>query len=168
MLIIGSILLLLANAVTLRREKSKIFNRVAVLILLYSGILAYDILYIESLATGIGVFSGLFQPFNYLMSSILIYSPADEHKKEALKVNIKKSGVYKWTNLINGKSYVGSSVNLARRFSMYYSEKVLIKELDKMNSQIYRASPPPLWGGGVRGRLARAPPLENWVFKIWF
>jgi NADH-ubiquinone oxidoreductase chain 2 len=60
MLIIGSILLLLANAVTLRREKSILFNRVAVLILLYSGILAYDSLYIESLDTGIGVFSGLF------------------------------------------------------------------------------------------------------------
>ena len=34
---------------------------------------------------------------------------------------------------------MGSSVDLARRFSMYFSEKVLIKELDKMNSQIYRA-----------------------------
>ena len=60
MLTIGSILLLLANAVTLRREKSILFNRVAFLILLYSGILAYDSLYIESLDTGIGVFSGLF------------------------------------------------------------------------------------------------------------
>jgi NADH-ubiquinone oxidoreductase chain 2 len=60
MLIIGSILLLLANAVTLRREKSIFFNRVAILILLYSGILAYDSLYIGTLATGIGVFSGLF------------------------------------------------------------------------------------------------------------
>ena len=60
MLIIGSILLLLANAVTLRREKSILFNRVAILILLYSGILAYDSLAIGSLDTGIGVFSGLF------------------------------------------------------------------------------------------------------------
>jgi len=60
MLIIGSILLLLANAVTLRRDKSILFNRVAILILLYSGILAYDSLAIGSLDTGIGVFSGLF------------------------------------------------------------------------------------------------------------
>jgi NADH-ubiquinone oxidoreductase chain 2 len=51
---------LLANAVTLRREKSILFNRVAILILLYSGILAYDSLAIGSLDTGIGVFSGLF------------------------------------------------------------------------------------------------------------
>lgn len=34
---------------------------------------------------------------------------------------------------------MGSSVDLARRFSMYFSEKVLIKELGKMNSLIYRA-----------------------------
>ena len=62
MLIIGSILLLLANAVTLRREKSIFFNRVAILILLYSGILAgpFDSLYIGSLDTGIGVFCGVF------------------------------------------------------------------------------------------------------------
>ena len=60
MLIIGSILLLLANAVTLRREKSILFNRVAILILLYSGILGYDSLTIGSLDTGVGVFSGLF------------------------------------------------------------------------------------------------------------
>ena len=52
----------------------------------------------------------------------------------------KKSGVYKWTNLTDGNSYVGSSVDLGRRFSMYYSEKVLIKELKKkINSHIYRA-----------------------------
>ena len=60
MLIIGSILLLLANAVTLRREKSILFNRVAILILLYSGLLVYDSLAIGSLDRGIGVFSGLF------------------------------------------------------------------------------------------------------------
>ena len=60
MLIIGSTLLLLANAVTLRREKSILFNRVAILILLYSGLLGYDSLTIGSLDTGIGVFSGLF------------------------------------------------------------------------------------------------------------
>jgi hypothetical protein len=60
MLIIGSILLLLANAVTLRRENSIFFNQVAILILLYSGILVYDILYNGSLDTGIGVFWGIF------------------------------------------------------------------------------------------------------------
>ena len=81
MLIIGSILLLLANAVTLRREKSILFNRVAILILLYSVILGYDSLYITSLDTGIGVFSGLFHStsithsfdiFIYIIAAIIL------------------------------------------------------------------------------------------------
>ena len=35
--------------------------------------------------------------------------------------NRGKSGVYLWKNLINGKSYVGSSVNLYRRFKSYFN-----------------------------------------------
>jgi|SRR5205807_1453876 len=60
MLFISSTLLLLVNAVTLRRERSILFNRVAVLILLYSGIICYDSLNITSLDTGIGIYGGLF------------------------------------------------------------------------------------------------------------
>jgi len=51
---------LLANAVTLRRENSIFFNRVAILIILCSGILGYDNLHIGSLDTGTGVFCGIF------------------------------------------------------------------------------------------------------------
>ena len=60
MLFVSSTLLLLVNAVTLRRERSILFNRVAVLILLYSGIICYDSLNITSLDTGIGIYGGLF------------------------------------------------------------------------------------------------------------
>jgi NADH-ubiquinone oxidoreductase chain 2 len=72
---------LLANAVTLRREKSRFFNRVAILVLLYSGILGNDNSYIGSLATGVGVFSGLFHSsaithsfdiFIYIISAIIL------------------------------------------------------------------------------------------------
>ncbi|RPB06324.1 hypothetical protein P167DRAFT_461602, partial [Morchella conica CCBAS932] len=52
--------LLLVNAVTLRRERSIFFNRLAILILLYSGIIGYDSLYIKTLDTGIGIYGGLF------------------------------------------------------------------------------------------------------------
>nr|YP_010218577.1 hypothetical protein LK370_mgp246 [Morchella brunnea]UBU98345.1 hypothetical protein [Morchella brunnea] len=44
---VSSTLLLLVNAVTLRRERSIFFNRLAILILLYSGIIGYDSLYIK-------------------------------------------------------------------------------------------------------------------------
>jgi len=64
MLIIGSILLLLANAVALRREKPTLFNRVAILILLYSN-------------TRIGVFSGLFHSTKIIGFLHLVYYKND-------------------------------------------------------------------------------------------
>jgi len=59
MRVIGSILLLLANAVTCRREKRPLFNRVAVLISPILGTLAYDS-YGISLARVTGILSGIF------------------------------------------------------------------------------------------------------------
>ena len=38
------------------------------------------------------------------------------------------SGVYKWTNLINAKLYVGSSINLSKRFLKYYNDNLLAKD----------------------------------------
>lgn len=35
--------------------------------------------------------------------------------------NKNKSGIYLWTNLQNGKSYVGSAVNLSKIYSQYFS-----------------------------------------------
>lgn len=60
MLIFSILFLLLSNAVTLRRDKSILYSRVAIIILLYSSILAMDSLYITYLDTGIGLFGGLF------------------------------------------------------------------------------------------------------------
>ena len=60
MLLLSNLFLLLVNAVTFRRELTIIFNRVAIFILLYSGIMCYDSLFVTYLDTGIGVFNGLF------------------------------------------------------------------------------------------------------------
>ena len=60
MLITSIISLLLSNAVTLRRDKSILFSRVAILVLLYCSQLALNSLYISSLDRGIGLFGGLF------------------------------------------------------------------------------------------------------------
>jgi hypothetical protein len=35
--------------------------------------------------------------------------------------NKNKSGIYRWSNVISGKSYVGSYINLAKRFRDYFS-----------------------------------------------
>ena len=60
MIIFSIIFILLSNAVTLRRDKSILFSRVAIIVLLYSSLLAISGLYINYLDTGIGLYGGLF------------------------------------------------------------------------------------------------------------
>ena len=60
MVIFSILFLLLSNAVTLRRDKSILFSRVAIIVLLYSSLLAMTSLYITTLDTGIGLYGGLF------------------------------------------------------------------------------------------------------------
>jgi NADH-ubiquinone oxidoreductase chain 2 len=64
MLIISIMFLLLSNAVTLRRDKSILFSRVAIIVLLYSALLALNSLYIAYLDRGIGLYGGLFHATN--------------------------------------------------------------------------------------------------------
>lgn len=45
--------------------------------------------------------------------------------------------IYRWTNIQSGKSYIGSAVNLSKRFHMYYSLKRLLS--CKSISLIYQA-----------------------------
>jgi NADH-ubiquinone oxidoreductase chain 2 len=60
MLIFSILFLLLSNAVTLRRDKSILFSRVAIIVLLYSSLLGLASLYITYLDAGIGLYGGLF------------------------------------------------------------------------------------------------------------
>lgn len=60
MITFSIIFLLLSNAVTLRRDKSILYSRVAILVLLYSSLIAYNSLYFSSLENGIGLYGGLF------------------------------------------------------------------------------------------------------------
>jgi len=51
------------------------FNRIAIILLLYSGVLAYNILYIGLVGSGVGVFGGLFQVTTITQSmDIFIYT----------------------------------------------------------------------------------------------
>ena len=49
------------------------------------------------------------------------------------------SGIYLWTNLANGKRYVGSSFNLERRVAEYLNPTRLVRELQRGESIIYQA-----------------------------
>lgn len=55
------------------------------------------------------------------LTPVKSYLNADIDKKSIYDENQKQSGIYCWTNLTNQNCYVGSSSNLSRRFSWYYS-----------------------------------------------
>lgn len=60
MLLTSLILLLLSNAVIIRRDNSILYSRFAILIFLYISILSYDNLFYSFLEKGIGLYGGLF------------------------------------------------------------------------------------------------------------
>jgi len=66
------------------------------------------------------------------------YTNADTLKDIIIQENKEKSGVYRWRHLITGKSYVGSSINLGRRFRDYYNYSFITHEKNK-NMYIYRS-----------------------------
>ena len=67
---------------------------------------------------------------------LIVYTNSLSCKTDILKENKGKTGVYRWVNRINGKTYVGSYVNLSTRFMFYFSENYLTKILITMYSQI--------------------------------
>jgi len=68
--------------------------------------------------------------------SVKVYNNADLQKKQILEENIDKSGIYRWVNFENNKSYIGSGVNLYARLSNYYSDKYLETQLKRGKSAI--------------------------------
>jgi len=60
MLIVSLILILLSNSITLRRDKSILYSRATITILLISALIAYSNLSFTFLYRGIGIYSGLF------------------------------------------------------------------------------------------------------------
>lgn len=55
------------------------------------------------------------------------YDNSDESKIKILNDNKGKSGIYMWTNKVNNKRYIGSSVDLRRRILEYFNLARLIK-----------------------------------------
>ena len=67
------------------------------------------------------------------------YNNADIQKQQICTDNYNKTGIYSWTNVISGKSYVGSSLDLSIRFKNYFNISYLERELKTNNSLIYKA-----------------------------
>ena len=55
------------------------------------------------------------------------YNNMYDFKSIIIKDNKNKSGIYKFTNKLNGNFYIGSSVNLSRRFINYYTLSYISK-----------------------------------------
>jgi group I intron endonuclease len=51
----------------------------------------------------------------------VVYKDALLMKKEIIKENKGKAGIYMWTNKLTGDIYVGQSVDLSKRFRKYFS-----------------------------------------------
>jgi NADH-ubiquinone oxidoreductase chain 2 len=60
MIIFSILFILLSNAVTLRRDKSILYSRVVIIVLLYSSLIALVALFFTYLDRGIGLYGGLF------------------------------------------------------------------------------------------------------------
>jgi hypothetical protein len=82
MLLTSLIFLLLSNSITSRRDKSILYSRVTISILLIATLITYDNLYLLFLAKGIGIFGGLFHitattyifhVFIFLITSVILY-----------------------------------------------------------------------------------------------
>jgi len=73
------------------------------------------------------------------LNSVRFYDNAETQKAVIFKENRGKSGVYRWTNKVNGKSYIGSSANLQRRLSQHYSLKNLKTQLKNGKSILSKA-----------------------------
>ena len=74
-----------------------------------------------------------------LATIVASYENADIQKQQICTHNKNKTGIYRWTHVISGKSYVGSSLDISIRFKNYFNISYLERESKTNNSLIYRA-----------------------------
>jgi len=55
------------------------------------------------------------------INKVIIYEDAFSMKKQIIKDNKDKSGIYKWTNKLTNDIYIGQSINLSKRFIRYFN-----------------------------------------------
>ena len=67
----------------------------------------------------------MFLEFLKKVNPILIFTNPSQEKKNILNSTKDKSGVYVWYNIKNHKFYVGSSIALSNRLSIYYNVNYL-------------------------------------------
>ena len=69
------------------------------------------------------------------LKPVVTYFNCLDDKSRILSDNKNKAAIYRWINKVNGKTYVGSSVDLTTRFYKYYS----LKQLNLRKTAIHSA-----------------------------
>ena len=70
---------------------------------------------------------------------VVVYSNAELQIEQILAENKGKPGIYIWVNKKNGKSYVGSAIDLKDRLKQYYSLNLMRTKIMLGQSAIYTA-----------------------------
>lgn len=98
------------------------------------------------ISRGFSIFPKIFWPIKKNLHTginpiipIVKYEDAFMQKKQIMQDNKGKSGIYRWINKETRESYVGSAVNLSKRFSTYYSQLMIEKILKRSQSYIFSA-----------------------------
>jgi len=68
---------------------------------------------------------------------VKIYPNAYKDKVRIITENRSKSGVYRLTNRVNGKTYIGSSKNLGKRLKFYFNLAAILHTLKRSKSLIF-------------------------------
>lgn len=75
-------------------------------------------------------------PTDLISRAVKLYDNGELMKNQIIQDNLGKSGVYCWVNNQTGDYYIGSSVDLGRRFKEYFSIAYLTNTLNRGNSII--------------------------------
>lgn len=75
----------------------------------------------------------------FCLIPVVIYTDSFLNKSMILKDTKNQAGIYRWVNKVNGNTYIGSSINLGRRFRVYFDFSYLSVRINKSKSRIYSA-----------------------------
>lgn len=81
------------------------------------------------------LFTSWSEVFGLNIIPVAVYSDVISDKEKILQENKGKAGIYKWTNVNDGKFYIGSANDLSRRLHCYLSPRFMTTY--KSQSKIY-------------------------------
>ena len=72
------------------------------------------------------------------VTPVASYSDADTQKSQLLSENRHKAGIYRFTNKLDNKTYIGSAINLGKRLRSYYNYTVISYKKSRINRALLK------------------------------